>query len=609
MKKLKYFAVPLCLAIALLCTASVSYAQFPITQQLVGNPPQVVIAGSSAMFVLSHLAAGTADPVTGAPALCGSHSWSSKTSGHNFAFGVDPRVTATESGNIWIVWNTYTPPANPTNVCVYFSVDSVIGDRLFYAAGNCSGVACYSTIDITHGGTANPIGTAGDNADPYFHDTDVLPQEVALLVQGSVITSAATDIRPEDAQFAEYRAIHGFGYPNGSSIQSLFSNGVANVEPFFLQGPDPLSSAPVRSSEVIRVGAEPLMHFVNTTSTANPGDFGNLCANGCNTLSHTLGVLYAGAPGGLIGLTSDVVGSSATGQPLKITQREPTSGTYNTFEWQIPEASGSGGSQETPLQPPTPTTCGLPQNSVVFPAFINCGNPAYRKDPITGAVRGRAIGTGEMVNVVKNAGNPNAIGYAFWAFSNFNAVTTTRYMTVDGIDPLGLSLYNGQFPQCTGRIDAPPLVCPHIPFTGVASGNYRNWNVLSVAVLDAATNANANANMHAFILSAQDQGDPTVGTLDDFLPVQSCSTFVAGPPVQCTAAKADLSVFRSHYALPTFAGPTLPNVSTNPINANPGVGPAGESGGTMHGAIFYVVNDANFFLDSGSTAELVSYLQ
>jgi hypothetical protein len=562
------------------------------------------------MFTLAHLAAGTADPITGAPALCGTHTWSSKSGGapnHNFAVGVDPRVSVSEVGNIWIVWDQNVAP---TKVCVYFSVDTVIGNRLFYAAGNCSGVACYSTIDLTHGGTLNPIGSAGDNADPYWHDTDVLPNDVALAVQGKVITSALTDIRPEDAQFAEYRAIHQFGYPNGSAIQSLFSTSTANVEPFFLQGPDPLSSAPVRSSEVIRIGAEPMMHFVNISGVA-AGDFGSLCANGCNTLSHTLAFVYGGGLGQRIGLTTDVVGNqSVAGNPLKVVYREPTSGTYNTFEWQIPEGEGTKASQEDIMGPPTPTACGYPQNSFVIPPYVaDCGNPGFRKDPVSAALRARAIGTGEVVKAVSNAANINAEGYAFWSFSNFNGVANTRYMTVDGVDPLGAVAYNGTFPQCTGRIDAPPLTCAHVNFTGVTSGNYRNWNVLSVAVLDDATNHNANASMKALVISAQDQADPTLGVIDDFLPVHVCTTFTPGPPVTCTATKDTISVFRSHYALPTFAGPTLPNVSTNPINANPGIGPAGESGGSMHGAIYFVQNDKDFFLDSGSSALLVGFFQ
>jgi hypothetical protein len=598
MTKLKLFVVSICLAVVLFLTASTSSAQVP----------QFVAAGSSAIFTLSALAAGTGDPITGAGAVCGAHLWTSKSSVSNYAAGIDPRPgVAAEPGNLWIIWSTYTPPANPATVCVFLSVDSIVGNRLLYASGVAGGVAVYSTISLGNSGV-NPVGKAGDNAIPYWTDTDVLPVEVFNLVQGAVITSAFTDIRPEDAQYANYRATT-IGYPKGSIIQSSFSTTSAQVQPFFLQGPDPITSAPVRSTQVIDIGAEPVLHIVNTgTATANPGDFGNLFPAGGNVNSHTLALLYGPAANGLaLGRTIDVSGTQGVaGQPISLIYREPTSGTYNTFEFQIVHAEGTAGNQESALQGGG-NNCWAQTGATTIPppgAVNPCFNPAYHVSAVNNSIRARAIGTGEMINVVK--GNHNAMGYAFWSFSNFRNVGTVKYLTLDGVDPLGGVAYTGAFPQCAGTINAANLTCPNVPFTGVASGNYRNWSILRLAVLDAATNPAANAFAKTLVLSAQDQASGGNAAPDDFLPVVICSTFNGAH--QCTATKSNISVFRSHYALPGVAGPSLPNVPNIASNGNPGVGPA-ESGGDMAGAIFQVQNDADFFADSGSTAELTSYLQ
>ena len=117
--------------------------------------PYFNAAGSSAAFNSFALAAG---PANGG-GVCGGFIWTKK----NGAQGVDNRGTGLlETGNVWIVWDNST---NPTIVCSYIAVDSIIGQQLFFASPA-------STFNILF-----PAGTAGDNLIPTFTDT-AIPQAV-----------------------------------------------------------------------------------------------------------------------------------------------------------------------------------------------------------------------------------------------------------------------------------------------------------------------------------------------------------------------------------------------------------------------------------------------
>jgi len=601
MNKMKLFAAPLFTAIALFLSASASYAQ----------APQFVAAGSSAVFTETAIAAATGDPITGSPARCGSHLWTSKSGGSpnkNVAAGIDPRPgIPAEPGNIWIVWDNNT---TPTTVCAFLSVDSIVGVRLLMAAA--SGPV-YSTVSLNNNlGVLNNCNAAitGDNAIPYFTDTDPLPTAVCAVVQGATITSAFTDIRAEDAEFANFRATT-LGWAFGQAVQSAFTNTSAQIQDFFINGKDPNTGVAVRATESASIGAQAMVHFVNTgTGTVNPGDFGNLFASGGNINSRTIDLIYAPAGNGLtLNHTTDVAGAQGVvGQPLNIGYREPTSGSYNTFEFQLPHEKGSDGSQESAFKS-VATGCFAPSGTQAFPVAggVNCHNPSYQTQ--NGAVRARVIGTGEMVTVV-NASH-NAMGYAFWSFSNFRNKSNVKYLTVDGVDPLGpAGGYTGNFPQCTGTINANNLVCPALSLDGVVNGNYRNWNVVRLLVVQSSVDSARNAFAKAFVSEIQDINHQTI---NDLVPLKFCTAFNATTHV-CTATANDMNVFRSHYALPAAgadptAGPWLPGNPTIPINGTPIALALPESGGDMAGAIFNIQSDLDFFTDSGSTAVITGYIQ
>jgi hypothetical protein len=151
MKKCRFLVVVLLLAFALL-TASAGWAQTIL-----------IATGSSGVFATTGLAAISTDPVTAAPALCGSNFWSGGSgSPSSLAFAIDSRNAGIphEPGTVWVAWDNDTVP---TKVCAYLSVDSVVGSRLFLSqtgAGNAT-FNLNTSAQFTVG--ANKVSFAADN--------------------------------------------------------------------------------------------------------------------------------------------------------------------------------------------------------------------------------------------------------------------------------------------------------------------------------------------------------------------------------------------------------------------------------------------------------------
>jgi hypothetical protein len=211
---------------------------------------------------------------------------------------------------------------------------------------------------------------------------------------------------------------------------------------------------------------------------------------------------------------------------LQVIEREPLSGTYNTFEFTAvrtqaggpllstaaPNANADSGQEQ--FNDPTvyggifgtSTSCSLtsndvPQGNCFDPLFLSYQGDSTHTIKVgskcagnTGGVapgipvRLRAIGTGEEVKAVIGKGNavPNIgsatvfipIGYSFWGFGNLNPLchsvsgtTCTsndwlgHYLTVDGIDPL-FATEGGQYdptPNPSGAFNPP--VCDFKPTT------------------------------------------------------------------------------------------------------------------------------------------------
>jgi hypothetical protein len=466
---------------------------------------------------------------------CGTNIWTYKKG----ASGIDGRSSSipAEVGNIWIVWNT-----SLTTVCAYLSIDATVGAQLFFAVPK-------ATLSIP----STEIGVAGQNLIPTLTDT-TLPQAVYTALNTAAFNAAVLDSRPEDALFAETRALtaldpvhyNGLGYgpgPIGTPIQSTFSSTDATPVAFAIAGTDPITGQTVPAWTATNVGADPEVIFVNTANTGSNGDFSNIAAfQNVNRFDLTL------ALNGTFGFTRDL--SNVPGldpQPLNVVLREPLAGAFNTLEFSVPRSVEINSTQELGVNPSQ--SGGNP---------LNIANPG-------GGWRKRALSSSEEVAEVGAAANGNVLGYTYWSTGNFaSVVNTTRYLTVDGVDPLYASYAGGFFPTC-----APP--CPGlVSFTNIINGSYPIWSVYRVA-----TTKTVPKGVAALIVAAQSQA---ANSIPDFVPFNQ------------------LSVFRSHYNL------------SGKIAAN-GFIPGGhvESGGDLGGAVFPIQADLDFFADTGK--ELLGFKQ
>src|SRR5215470_6290746 len=133
MSRCKICSASLVLALALLCVPASNAQSIP-----------VVAVGSSALFPSAAIAAVNGDPVRGVSTpLCGSRFWTGSAS------AIDARATLTtpnipnEGGTLWVAWDNDT---TPTIICTYLSVDSIVGQRLFFGQG--TGTSGNSTLLI-----------------------------------------------------------------------------------------------------------------------------------------------------------------------------------------------------------------------------------------------------------------------------------------------------------------------------------------------------------------------------------------------------------------------------------------------------------------------------
>ena len=462
---------------------------------------------------------------------CGTNIWTKKSGGS----GIDGRSASipANSGNIWIVWNNAK-----TAACAYLAVDSVIGQQLFMAVPR-------GTLSID----SSFIGSAGDNLVATLTDVP-LDSTIYSLINNKPFNCAPSDIRPEDALFAENRALAAFdpvkytglGYgpgPIGTAILTSQGSGKSSTPvAYAISGNDPITGQPVKSWKSVNVGAQVVMVFVNTTDTGSGG-------LGSSAVQNVSRWVLADILNGTLTRTRDLIpqqGLPSIG--LHTFLREPTSGTYNTMEFSIPRNVEINSTQELNVNP------GAGQNPL---------NISYA----SGGTRQRVIGTGEMVSTV--GATTDSIGYAFWSTTNFAKVlSTTKYLTVDGVDPLYSSYVftNGTFPTCT----AP---CPGlIPFTNVLNGGYPIWNILRVV---------AGAPVPAAVTTLITQAQNQVANIPDFV------------------AFSSMQVFRAHYAQSGFtAGDGFAAGTT-------------EKGGDIGGAVFPIQADLDNFTDTGK--ELINLKQ
>lgn len=184
----------------------------------------------------------------------------------------------------------------------------------------------------------------------------------------------------------------------------------------------------------------------------------------------------------------------------------------------------------------------------------------------------------------------NAIGYAFWGYSNFSGKANVKYLKLDDVDPLFQTYTNGAFPTAAGVAPAIVLSAPVPNFANVLDGGYRNWSTIRMILPKTVTYA--GSFFQKVVTAAQDQANPTAPALPDFVPFQVCAN------AACATYTQTLPVFRSHYNINGITGvnPTIPTFHA-------------EQGGDMAGAIENVQSDLDYFADSGHTALLTGFLQ
>lgn len=569
----------------------------------------VLGAGSSALFPTVGIAAVSPDPISGAGNPCGNHLWTGKN-GTNGATvnGVDPRSgTTPEPGNIWVAWDN---SVTPTIVCAYLSVDSLVGQRLFFAQG------------ASGNGTLQFVtGTAASNLIAGFLDSDAtVPGPVAALINGTHFNVAFTDIRPEDGQYAFFRTANspangGFGYNSGclvagTPIWSSFSNTNAQVDCFRISGTDPISGTAIPSSKTVPLGASPILPFINTNGNLGSGTLPT------NILAKTAEKFFSGQ----LGSSQSIFGTSVVAAVMSEIQREPLSGTYNTFEFQLVHARDGSAGDSTQEKSgsgtisPTPAQC-----FVGGSAFTSCTNPMYINSGVN-SIRYRAIGTGEMIKAVNGTTtvpttNPDRLGYGFYSLGSFFiSGSHLKYLTLQGVDGL-YSNYDtsGLFGTCSGDINTSNFQCTtKLPnFTNIANGNYRVWSSLRAVVNTSAPLPPAAAT--TLFKAAQDQAAYALN--NPSLSGESCSAcnisaiadFVPNFYYPGGVETAYLKVFRSHYGVSGVAandGTSGPSAFCAADQAAPN---CIEEGGDMAGVAFQIISDQQYFNATGS--ELVTQIE
>jgi|SRR5579872_4087441 len=450
----------------------------------------VMGAGSSAQFLSAALGADDfavqiANASSGA--LCPFH-WTGK----NSANVVDNRssLIQPELGNIWIVWTAACSDATGNtgvqDVWADISVDSTVGVRSFLAVNS----------DGSFGAQAQVIPkAAGDNlVSPNSLWKDNNP-DVSLLtapnVSAVIGTSASggahinvglTDIRPEDAAYATTRALGtlntstwtGLGYkgPNANIGAPIFTNQGTGTKAvptkFALTGTDPITHKSARSFTTVPLGAAPIIFVYNNNGAFDPNVVDAATGVGVTgTTSKKLAHLFDGTT--ICDSHNPAFGGSGDGggNPITVVLREPLSGTMNTTEFTLFRSFGNtSDSQEKGVINPF--------NSPYNPLDLGCPTHGHRV---------RAIGTGEVVNAIKKSPaqpDANVLGYIFWGFANASKLSgaSFQYLTLDGVDPIGLPATNQQLPNCTGTVCPATLWSGGLSFPNLRNGTYKAWSLL-----------------------------------------------------------------------------------------------------------------------------------
>lgn len=497
-----------CVAV-LLMTAAAVFA--PSKAAAITDDVELAIAGSSALWQTAGVSAfqwtgsGTTGSCTGLGVTTTAPCYHYTNNSTKFNLN-DTRPTKiggdtnVDTGNLWIVWDSNT---TTRHVWVYINVDSVVGDRCYFAQPRC-------TITVPSG---YAWSTAGQQIPSALWGADTVPPSdvQAVFGPGVTVNTAATDIRPEDAQFAICRVdsnlgdgtktmgsstadgLDGLGYATnpsstcpkypvslaegvGKDIESGFSTATANPLAFNISGHDPFTNTAVPAYDVVNFGAAPIIFLFSRSSTAHSG---HGLRGASDATDAELQTIFSGktcTAGELAGTTGD--------DPINVFLREPLSGTMNTVEASV---------FRRPLRTTTTpwSVLGVSQEK-----GVGSTNPLKDTACTTGGSRSRAIGTGEMIKtaILGAGGSGNdGIGYAFFSFGNVAPIAGSAnygYLTLDGEDPIGLGSATHELPVCSYPC-AESSFAPWISgttlksFPSLRAGKYTAWSSLRMVTSSA----------------------------------------------------------------------------------------------------------------------------
>jgi hypothetical protein len=600
--------------------------------------------GSSAAYNAFAIggASGTAPVCTNVPngtTLANStnvYVWTQSSSAHVFN-GVDGRASglAQQNAKGWIEWAGSADGTTLTAVCVYLATDSIVGQRLYFATN--SGGMPAGSINFPGGCSSGFPITGGNQIPSGILPADTpLPAPVCTALQGKVWNAAPTDIRAEDAAFGTQRACAaysttgaGFGYnctlTNPTSIFSGVggSTGTVQTVNYAIAGADPLSGATIAHSTAgsdghpyvsINAGGQAVLVLVNTNDTSSDG-FGNSALVNINRPD--LARVYSGAAT----RTRDVIPGFGLGsKALTALVREPLSGTFNTFEFQVTRTKEFNFSQEALRN----NGGGLVYDGIGMGAVTGwvweggsvsgsvTGNPLDWKKTSTSGLKVRVIGTGEMVSTL--AGNAltdrasnalsNQIGYVFFSFGNIKpAVGLAKYLLVDGVDPLfdGASGPN-QNPNGIGTLPLCTAPCANgVTLTNIKNGSYPLWNILRVVT--SATLGSSSASgaclSGATVCQMVAASQTAYSLIPDLVPFASMEAFRSHQTIKDNNVN-----FTEHNGFKHYTG-----IAGTPCGFAPETGAATnyECGGDVAGARFLIQQELDSNTDTNT--ELVGFEQ
>ncbi|MGA7697089.1 MAG: FG-GAP-like repeat-containing protein [Candidatus Sulfotelmatobacter sp.] len=557
-------------------------------------PPslQAIIAGSTAFWSEAGEAAYT---LGGTTTTC---AWTTSAAVDDSSFVIDQRVPplpqylpqSIDYGPLWVTWTpgtaggTCAAPDSTSQVWAYIGLDSVVGDRCFFAQPQCTlYVGRFNEtggVSLPAEGVITPLspGTAGANALPGITDTP-LPAGVLAAFNGQTISIAASDILPVDARFASYATLapcgplgtdtqfSGLGYGpyeinrhfgsimfSPAPILSYFTQNYTNVNDFNVYGTDPASGNPIPAYSITPVGAIPVIVAVNTS---NPNGFGS--SQVANVGRADLGLLFTN----LFLRTADAIaqpfaGTGATYYGLSALIPSPLSGSYNIFEHSITNSKELYRSLDL-------NNC-TPDNA----DFVIIANPltSSRNIGSNTGYRYRVIGTNEMLSELQ--ATQDSIGFELWSAENFAGTTNLKYVSVDGVDPLFNTYSDGTIPQSGNGL------LPNVTLSHVVDGSYPIWN--EERLISSLSNAGVAATFASYTQSQLSFG--AGATRPDFIP------------------DSQLNVFHMHFAPFGVTFNATNTASDGPKVCGAGSNP--EDGGDVGGLVLGLQAGADFCVMNGN---------